>query len=230
MVFRLKELTEAALHGAPRGVRWNYDRAEIVADGVVHTVGVSSGVIATAILIVLACLYRSGTEVAAVIVYGGGLLAMLGISATYNLLPVSPVKWWLRRFDHSAIYLLVAATYTPFIARIHGNVYALALLIGIWLVAVTGTFLKIFCPGRFDRVSIGLYLAMGWSGVMLYDTLVTALPATTLALIAVGGTLYSLGVIFHVWERLRFQNAIWHSFVLLGAGCHYVAVLGLVMA
>jgi hemolysin III len=228
-IFHLKEMTDAVLHGAPSGVRWNYDRAELVADGVVHAFGVFGGLVAAIILIVIASLYRPGAQVAAVVVYAGGLMAMLGISATYNLLPVSRVKWWLRRLDHSAIYLLIAATYTPFILQVEGSWFALALLVGNWTVALLGTVLKITLPGRFDRLSIVLYLAMGWSGVMLYDTLVATLSPLTLTLIAIGGSLYSLGVIFHVWERLRFQNAIWHSFVLLGASFHYGAVLDLVL-
>jgi hemolysin III len=89
--------------------------------------------------------------------------------------------------------------------------------------------LKLLLPGRFDRVSVGLYLAMGWSGLMLYGSVVSALPATALWLVVAGGVLYSLGVIFHAWQRLRFQNAIWHCFVLLGAACHYTAVLDLVL-
>jgi hemolysin III len=89
--------------------------------------------------------------------------------------------------------------------------------------------LKLFFPGRFDRLAIGLYLAIGWSGVMVYDVIADALPKYTLWLVAIGGVLYSAGVIFHVWERLRFQNAIWHSFVLLAASCHYVAVLDLIL-
>jgi hemolysin III len=97
-------------------------------------------------------------------------------------------------------------------------------------VAIVGIVLKLSFPGRFDRIAIGLYLALGWSGVMVYDTLVAALPGLTLALIAAGGLLYSAGVVFHVWERLRFQNAIWHVFVLLGATCHYTAVLDLLLA
>jgi hemolysin III len=229
-IFRLKQLAAHSLHGAPKGVRWNYDRAELWADGVIHVVGVCSGLIAAVILIVLASVYLSGAQIAAVVVYATGLLAMLGISATYNLVPVSRWKWWLRRLDHSAIYLLIAATYTPFIAQMKGSMYATALLIGMWSVAVVGSVLKIALPGRFDRLSIVLYLAMGWSGVMVYDTMVSSLSTLTLALIAAGGILYSLGVIFHVWERLRFQNAIWHGFVLLGAGCHYTAVLDLVLA
>jgi hemolysin III len=154
---------------------------------------------------------------------------MLVLSATYNLWPVSRAKWVLRRFDHSAIYVLIAATYTPFFIQVKDSIFAVVLLISVWCVAVGGTVLKLVLPGRFDRVSVGLYLAMGWSGLMLYDSVVSALPAMALWLVVAGGALYSLGVIFHAWQRLRFQNAIWHCFVLLGAACHYTAVLDLVL-
>ena len=157
-------------------------------------------------------------------------MAMLVFSATYNLWPVSRAKWVLRRFDHSAIYLLIAATYTPFIMELRDSVMALALLIGVWCVAIFGIVLKLGWPGRFDRVAVGLYLALGWSGVMLYDSVVGALPPMSLWLVLAGGALYSLGVIFHAWRRLRFQNVIWHCFVLLGAACHYTAVMDLVLA
>ena len=90
--------------------------------------------------------------------------------------------------------------------------------------------LKLLYPGRFDRVSVGIYLAMGWSGVMLYGQVVKALPALVLGFILAGGLLYSFGVVFHAWRRLRFQNAIWHGFVLAGAACHYTAVLDLVLS
>jgi hemolysin III len=109
------------------------------------------------------------------------------------------------------------------------SVFAIALLIGVWCTAIVGVVLKLFWPGRFDRLSVGLYLAMGWSGMMLYHTVITALPKPALCFILIGGALYSLGVIFHVWRRLRFQNAIWHCFVLLGAACHYTAVMDLVL-
>lgn len=229
-IFRLKQHAAEPLRGAPKGVRWNYDRAEIWADGVVHAIGLGSGLIAAVLLIALAGQYLTGPQVASVVVYSSGLLAMLGISATYNLLPVSRAKWWMRRLDHSAIYLLIAATYTPFIVQMKANLFTVALLAGVWATAILGSVIKIAMPGRFDRLSIVLYLAMGWSGVMVYDNMVSSLSAATLALIAAGGAMYSLGVVFHVWERLRFQNAIWHGFVLMGAACHYSAVLDLVLA
>jgi hemolysin III len=228
-VFRLKQFASTSAHAVAGAVRWNYDRAELIADGIVHGIGVFGGLVAATVLVVLAAVYATPVEVAAVSVYVAGLLAMLVLSATYNLWPVSRAKWVLRRFDHSAIYLLIAATYTPFIMQLKDSIFAVALLIGVWCVAAIGTVLKLVLPGRFDRVSVGLYLAMGWSGLMLYDAVVSALPAMALWLVVAGGALYSLGVIFHAWQRLRFQNAIWHCFVLLGAACHYTAVLDLVL-
>ena len=229
-IFRLKQLASTSVHAAADIVRWNYDRAELIADGVVHGVGVLCGLVAATVLIVLTAIYASALDVAVVSVYVAGLLAMLVLSATYNLWPVSRAKWVLRRFDHSAIYLLIAATYTPFIMELKDSVFAMALLAGVWCVAIVGIVLKLVLPGRFDRISVGLYLAMGWSGLMLYDRVVAALPTLALWFVVAGGALYSLGVIFHAWRRLRFQNAIWHCFVLLGAACHYTAVLDLVMS
>jgi hemolysin III len=228
-VFRLKQLASTSAQAVAGAVRWNYDRAELIADGIVHGIGVFGGLVAATVLIVLTAVYTTPLEVAVVSVYVAGLLAMLVLSATYNLWPVSRAKWVLRRFDHSAIYVLIAATYTPFIMELKDSIFAIALLICVWCVAIVGIVLKLLLPGRFDRVSVGLYLAMGWSGFMLYDAVVTALPTLALWFVIAGGALYSLGVIFHAWQRLRFQNVIWHSFVLLGAACHYTAVLDLVL-
>ena len=229
-VFRLKQLASTSAHAVAGAVRWNYDRAELIADGVVHGIGVFGGLVAATVLIVLAAVYTSPFEVAVVSVYVAALLAMLVLSATYNLWPISRAKWLLRRFDHSAIYVLIAATYTPFILEVKDSAFALVLLTGVWCVAILGIVLKLLYPGRFDRVAVGIYLAMGWSGIMLYDSVVKALPALVLGFVLAGGLLYSFGVIFHAWRRLRFQNAIWHGFVLAGAACHYTAVLDLVLS
>jgi hemolysin III len=229
-VFRLKQLASTSIHAAAGAVRWNYDRAELIADGVVHVVGVCFGLIAATVLIVLTAVYATAFQVAVVSVYVAGLLAMLVLSATYNLWPVSRAKWVLRRFDHAAIYLLIAATYTPIIMQVKDSIFAMVLLAGVWCVAIAGVVLKLVLPGRYDRLAVGIYLAMGWSGIMLYHAVVAALPALALWFVIAGGALYTLGVIFHAWRRLRFQNVIWHCFVLLGAACHYTAVLDLVLA
>jgi hemolysin III len=229
-IFQLKQMASTSLHAATDAIRWNYDRAELIADGVVHGIGICAGLIAATVLIVLTAIYATAGEIVVMSIYVAGLLSMLVFSATYNLWPVSRTKWVLRRFDHSAIYVLIAATYTPFIMELKHSIFALALLAGVWCVAIVGIVLKLGWPGRFDRLSVGLYLALGWSGIMLYGKVVTALPTLALACVIAGGILYSLGVIFHAWRRLRFQNVIWHCFVLLGAGCHYTAVLDLVLA
>ena len=229
-IFRLKQLASTSVHAAAGMIRWNYDRVELIADGIVHAIGILFGLIAATVLIVLTAIYAHAIDIVAVSIYVAGLLSMLVLSATYNLWPVSRTKWVLRRFDHSAIYLLIAATYTPFILELRDSVFALALLVGVWCVAIFGIVLKLGWPGRFDRLSVGLYLALGWSGLMLYDRVVSALPQMALWCVLAGGALYSLGVIFHAWRRLRFQNVIWHCFVLLGAACHYTAVMDLVLA
>jgi hemolysin III len=228
-IFRLKQMASTSVHAAADAVGWHYDRAELIADGIVHAIGVILGLIAATALVVLTAVYATALDIVGVSIYVAGLLAMLVLSASYNLWPVSRTKWVLRRFDHAAIYVLIAATYTPIIMELKDSVFAMALLVGVWCVAIFGIVLKLGWPGRFDRVSVGLYLALGWSGIMLYDSVVAVLPKLALWFVLAGGALYSLGVIFHAWRRLRFQNAIWHSFVLLGAACHYTAVLDLVL-
>jgi len=229
-IFQFKQFASTSIYAAAGAVRWNYDRVELIADGVVHAIGICFGLIAATVLIVLTAVYATAFQVAMVSIYVAGLLAMLVLSATYNLWPVSRAKWVLRRFDHSAIYLLIAATYTPIIMQVKDSVLAVVLLIGVWCLAIVGVVLKLALPGRYDRVAVGLFLAMGWSGIMLHDSVAAALPRLALWFVIAGGALYSFGIIFHAWQRLRFQNVIWHCFVLLGAACHYTAVLDLVLA
>src|ERR1700680_3406936 len=168
-VFQLKQLASTSVHAAAGAIRWNYDRAELIADGIVHGIGVFGGVVAATVLVVLTAVYATAFEVAVMSVYVAGLLAMLGLSATYNLWPVSRAKWVLRRFDHSAIYVLIAATYTPFITQMKDSIFAIALLTGVWCVAIVGIVIKLVFPGRFDRLAVGLYLAVVWSGFIAED-------------------------------------------------------------
>ena len=204
---------------------WDYDRGEIIADGMIHALGICLGLIGAVSMIVLASVSTRMVAITSVSIYAAGLVAMLGLSAAYNMWPISPTKWILRRFDHSAIYLLIAGTYTPFIAHLKNTVVTGGLLAGVWLTASIGIVLKLALPGRFDRAAVVLYLLLGWSGLAAYRSIIATLPNLTIWLLAAGGVLYSTGVIFHVWRGLRFQNAIWHAFVLLATACHYTAVL-----
>ncbi len=218
----MNSLTDAATFS------WDYERAEIIADGVIHGIGVALGLAGGVVLLSLAFGTARRAEITPAIIYVVGLLSMLGFSAAYNMWPVSPRKWMLRRFDHSSIYVLIAASYTAFLLHVESGIVPPALLTIIWLTSATGIALKLLWPGRLDRLSIGLYLVLGWSGALAYKPIAATLHPTTLWLIIVGGAIYSIGVLFHVWQRLRFHNAIWHSFVLSAATVHYAAVLSCV--
>jgi hemolysin III len=149
---------------------------------------------------------------------------MLGCSAAYNVFHTSERREWLRRLDHAAIFAMIAGTYTPFTTRL-GSGWASGLTAVIWIVAAAGIALKLWQPRRIETISIILYLALGWIGLAAAGPFMAALDARTLTLLALGGIVYTAGVIFHLWHRLPYQNAIWHGFVLVAAGVHYLAVL-----
>ena len=205
-------------------ISWPYSVAELWADGIVHGLGVAFVGIGSITFVIAMAGSATGADFAAGCVYLASLILSICLSATYNVWPVSRTKWLLRRFDHSAIYVLIAGTYTPMLVWISNW----GMLATVWTVAAFGVALKLLKPGRFDRLSIGLYIALGWSGVVLYNQLAAQLPDRVLALILIGGIVYSLGIVFHLWEKLRFQNVIWHGFVLAAAMIHFAAVWTLV--
>jgi len=200
-------------------------RPERVADGVIHVVGITAGLIGAAILVIAAATRGSPLELAALATYSGGLLAMFGCSAAYQILRSSRRRELLRCFDHTAIFLMIAGTYTPFTLLRTRPFWDVALTGLVWSIAVAGIALRLFRPRVFDRISIAFYLALGWAGLAAVAPLVPSVQTSTLVLLGAGGLLYSAGVVFHLWERLPFQNAIWHGFVLAAAAVHYAAVL-----
>lgn len=202
-----------------------YSRSERVADAVVHLLGLVFALAACASLVIVVLPRDDGLLWLAIGLYGAGLLAMLGSSALYNL--ISDLRWkaLFRRLDHAAIFVMIAGSYTPFMLVAVGGAWGYGLLAFVWSVALGGVVLKLFWPRRLDRLSVAAYLLLGWSIVVVLDPLLGALSAAGLALLAAGGLLYSLGVVFHLWQRLRYQNAIWHAFVLAAAACHFSAVL-----
>lgn len=205
--------------------RFDASRAEMIADGVVHTIGIVLAIAAGSALLSLSVFHAGPGEYAAAVFYVVALLTVLSISLAYNLWPLTPVKWVLRRFDHSAIYLLIAATYTPFVAQLDDTALAWRMLALVWGAAAFGVTIKLAFPGRFDRLAVVFYLAMGWSGAIIGRPLLDTLAPSTLGLIVAGGVVYSCGVLFYVWKGLRFQSAVWHGFVVVGAGLHFAAVM-----
>lgn len=201
-----------------------YSVAEYRADRIVHVVGLVAAPVAVLVLLSVALSGAGWLAALSVAVYGAGLLAMIGCSALYNLSPESPRRDWLRRLDHAAIYAMIAGTYTPFTLLWLPPRWGWAFCLGVWAVALAGMILKLAYPYRLERLSVVLYLALGWSIVIVIDRVMASLDPAAGALLIAGGLLYSVGVVFHLWRRLPYQNAIWHGFVLLAAGCHFAAV------
>jgi hemolysin III len=208
----------------PRLKRRPFSQGELIADGLVHAVALLASIIGLAVLIVLVLARHGSLEMSAVAIYGAGLLAMFGFSAAYNLVPTSPLKWVLRRFDHSSIYLMIAGTYTPLLTLLGDTFWALTLGIIVWAGAIAGIVLKLALPGRFDKLSIVVFVVLGSVAMLAIKPLMDSLPPLTLNLLTIGGALYVTGIVFYVWKNLKFNNVIWHSFVAVAAGCHYAAI------
>lgn len=201
-----------------------YTRGEVWADTAAHIMGILFGLVATVALLVTASQHDQLLLILGASLYGLGLLAMLTCSAAYNLWPPSPTKELWRRFDHAAIFIMIAGTYTPFLLNRVGGDWGVGLLSFVWAVALIGAGLKLAFPRRWESITLGLYLGLGWSILIAINPLVQSVSMDSLVLIAAGGVIYSVGVVFHLWDRLPYQNAIWHWLVLTAAVCHYIAI------
>lgn len=201
-------------------------RTEVIADGIVHGVGILVALIAGTMLLTAALLQTAQDEFAALAVYVGTLLGVLSASLAFNLCPYGKqtLKAWLARLDQAAIFLFIAGTYTPLLAAMGDVPVADKLMIFVWSAALLGVALKVLVPQHFGKMAIVLYLAIGWSGVLAFQALGEALPTTALWLLVAGGIAYSAGIIFHLWEKLHFQNVLWHVFVVIGATLHLIAI------
>lgn len=200
-----------------------YGRAERIADGVMHALGVTFALTGAVLLITFAALSASGGQIAAVSVYAGALIATFTASAFYHLTPWERLRPALRRVDHAAIFLKIAGTYTPFVVLIH-SAFAYAVLALVWTLALGGALLRLLKRGKLGHIQTWTYLLLGWLSLLLVWPMVQTLPVPATALVLTGGLLYSAGVIFFRWESLRFSNAIWHAFVLAASACFFAAI------
>src|ERR1700749_867145 len=198
-----------------------YTRHEDVADAVVHVLGIVFAINASLWLL----FHVTGLSVVvSVTIYCVGLLAMIGFSAAYNLVPHHrPSKQILRRFDHAAIFIMIAGTYTPFAMNRLGG-YGTTILAIIWLSATFGVVMKVLFPRRFEIASLALYLGMGWLIVTVIAPLAHAMAAFDFWLLIAGGFVYSAGIVFYVIERIPYHKAIWHGAVLVAAVLQFSAI------
>ncbi|PTV94784.1 channel protein (hemolysin III family) [Rhodobacter aestuarii] len=198
---------------------------EHFADGVMHVLGLVFAVAAVSAMMVWAAMAGLGPKIWPLIVYAVGLIASFGFSAGYNLTLYAPARAVLRRFDHAAIYLLIAGTYTPMALIGLGGGLGIAMTATIWTLALIGMVMKLGFFHRGERFGFVLYLAMGWLGVVAIWPLLQALPVAVLILLGTGGVIYTLGTVFYTRKSLPFSRAIWHGHVLAAAATHYAAVV-----
>ena len=200
-------------------------RHELMADCIIHILGIAGGTIGGATLVALIAARGDWLELGALLVYAFGMTAMFCCSAAYNLARNSARRAILRRCDHAAIFVMIAGTYTPFTVLRLDGAWSWGLTIAVWAIAGTGLLVRLCRPCDLSFASVTPYLLLGWIGIIAIDPLFRSLGWEPLALIGLGGALYTIGVGFHIWDRLPFQNAIWHAFVLAAAAAHYAAVV-----
>ena len=202
-----------------------YTLGERVADNISHALGISASIVGLVMLIIVASRYAGALPMTSFALYGGTLFLVFTSSALYHIARRGALKDVLRLLDHSAIYLLIAGTYTPVALNSIQGAWGWSLFGTVWGLALTGVALKLLFPGRLEKLSIGLYFATGWAGLAAIEPLVANLHWAALTLLGIGGFFYSAGVAFHLWTGLRYHNVIWHGFVLTGAMCHYFSVI-----
>jgi len=206
-------------------------RLEKLADGWVHGIGLGVFSLAVSVALGLA-IWKGGLGMgAAIAIYALSVVTMIAVSMAYNLMENAKYKSLLRRFDHAAIFLMIAGSYTPFTTQRFALPWAIGMTSVVWALALIGMAGKLFLPGVGKKAWIVFYCVMGWLAFAAIQPLLMDVPMPGVILLVVGGALYTLGVPFYIWERLPFRRAIWHGFVLVAAAVHYAAVLtGVVFA
>ncbi|HEX6930333.1 MAG TPA: hemolysin III family protein [Gammaproteobacteria bacterium] len=201
-----------------------WPRHEIV-NAVTHFAGFVFAVGAVPVLILMATISGTNTELYTFIVYSASLILLYLVSTLYHAWPEGRTKALLQKLDHMMVYVLIAGTYTPFLVAELGDVVGWTLFCLLWLLAVFGIGFKAKFGDRYDAVSTVAYLLMGWVGLVAIVPLYEELPQVSFTFVLVGGIAYSIGTVFYRWEGLPHNHGIWHVFCLAGSICHFTAVL-----
>ena len=200
-------------------------RAEEIASSITHGIGFAASLLALPVLVVVAAGSRDPWQVAGSTIFGITLVLLYGASTLYHALPPSRARRLFRRLDQSAIYLLIAGTYSPFTLGVLRGPWGWSLFGTVWTLAGAGIVFTGLLGERFPHVSTALYLLMGWLVFVAIRPLIALVNPVGLGLLAAGGFSYTVGVVFYVWERLRYGHLVWHLFVTAGSACHFFAAL-----
>lgn len=202
-----------------------YTPGEEIANSVTHGIGIVLAIVGLGVLIAFASRFGDARHIASVAIYGATLILLYTASTLYHGIPLPRAKAVFRTLDHIAIFLLIAGTYTPFTLINLRGAWGWTLFGTVWGIALFGVVFELTSLRRFRRVSLMLYLGMGWAVVIAAKPLVASMAPGGLVLLVAGGLFYTLGVAFYVWERLLYHHAVWHLFVLGGSVCHFFTVL-----
>lgn len=201
-----------------------YSRKEQLANSLTHGLGLILSVSAALYLILHWGNQMDRWQFAALLIYGLSLIIMYLSSTLYHSIPGDHTRLILRKVDHSAIYLLIAGTYTPFLIITLRGTLGWVMFVIVWSIAIGGILYKIFRKIGPRWVSAASYVAMGWIAVLTAGKMIALLPCRSLYLLVAGGLIYTGGTVFYIWKKLPFNHAIWHLFVLGGSACHFFAV------
>lgn len=199
-------------------------RGEEIANFVSHTAGAGLAILGFIMLIIRASWYNNVSALISYIIFSLGLMVLYTMSSIYHGLKPSTAKNVFEILDHSSIYFLIAASYTPFLVLgLHSNM-GITLLVIQWVICALGIIFKAFFTGKFKGISTIIYLLMGWMIIISWNELVAKISPISLGFLVTGGILYSLGTIFYMWKLCKFNHMIWHIFVVLGSLSHYIAI------
>ncbi len=203
----------------------SYSFREEVANTLTHALGMIFGIVGLVLLLLNAMDHNADSlTYTSFSIYGASMILLFLASTLYHAIPYKKAKRALKTLDHCAIYLLIAGSYTPFLLVGLRTPLALGLMAVIWSIALIGIVMKIAFIYRFKKLSLLIYLMMGWLSLVVIYQLAVTLDVGGLVLLAVGGVIYSLGVVFYVARKIPFNHAIWHCFVLAGCVCHFFAI------
>lgn len=207
------------------GEKERYTFKEELANSVTHGIGIILAIAGLAVLAAFSTLHGTVAHIVGCSIFGATLILLYATSTLYHSIPVSRAKTILRALDHSAIFLLIAGTYTPFtLVNLRGP-WGWSLLAVIWALALLGIVTRVTLGRKSTGVSVAFYVAMGWTVLVAIKPMLTHVASGGIALLVAGGLFYTSGTVFYLWRRLPYHHAIWHVFVLLGSIFHFLAVL-----